>query len=101
MKIFQSRLFERKIKNFSKQEKKAIDKQVLKISTKPFSIGVEKKGDLNGVYIHKFKIKNARYLLSYRFASGRLELIMIGPHENYYRDLKITSTQNKKRVRLP
>jgi mRNA interferase RelE/StbE len=27
-------------------------------------------------------------LLSYRFIDDDLELIMIGPHENYYRDLK-------------
>ncbi|MBA3017880.1 MAG: type II toxin-antitoxin system RelE/ParE family toxin, partial [Desulfobacteraceae bacterium] len=26
--------------------------------------------------------------LSYRFVGADLELIMIGPHENYYRDLK-------------
>ncbi|MFW0860123.1 MAG: hypothetical protein AAGB97_08230 [Dehalococcoidia bacterium] len=27
-------------------------------------------------------------MLSYQFAGESLELIMIGPHENYYRDLK-------------
>ena len=85
--IFQSRSFERKVKKLSKPEKKVLDKQVLKIAENP-SVGAEKKGDLRGVYIHKFKIKNTQYLLSYRFVGDDLELIMIGPHENYYRDLK-------------
>jgi len=85
--ILQSRSFERKVKKFVKQEKKAIDKQVLKITENP-SVGEEKKGDLRGVYVHKFKMKNTQYLLSYRFVGADLELITIGPHENYYRDLK-------------
>lgn len=52
------------------------------------SIGEEKKGDLGGVFVHKFKIKTAQYLIAYRKVGKDLELIMIGPHENYYRDLK-------------
>jgi len=87
MKILQSRQFERKVKKFSKQEKKSLDKQILKIADNP-AICSEKRGDLRGVYVHKFRIKHTQYLLSYRFAEENLELIMIGPHENYYRDLK-------------
>ena len=87
MKILQSRLFERKVKKFSKQEKKRLDDQILKIIADP-SIGSEKRGDLRGVYVHKFKLQTVRYLLAYRFVGENLELIMIGPHENYYRDLK-------------
>ncbi len=87
MKILQSRSFERKVKKFGKQEKKALDKQILLIAENS-SVGAEKKGDLRGVYVHKFKIKNTQHLLSYRFVGADLELIMIGPHENYYRDLK-------------
>ena len=86
MKIYQSRSFERKVKRFFK-EKNILDQEIKKISENPF-IGEEKKGDLRGVYIHKFKIKTIQYLLSYRIINDDLELIMIGPHENYYRDLK-------------
>ena len=50
--------------------------------------GTEKKGDLKEVFIHKFKIKTIQYLLAYRFNEEKIELIMIGPHQNYYRDLK-------------
>ena len=87
MKILQSRSFARKVKKFNKEEKKILDKQILNISENP-SVGEEKKGDLRGVYVYKFKIKSTQYLLSYRFIGNDLELIMIGPHENYYMDLK-------------
>ncbi len=87
MKILQSRSFEKKVKKFNKQEKEVLDEQVKQIIKNPL-IGTEKKGDLRGVFVHKFKIKVIQYLLSYRFVGDDLELIMIGPHGNYYRDLK-------------
>lgn len=87
MKIIQSRSFERKAKRFSKREKKKLDEEIRKILDNP-SIGSEKRGDLRGVFVHKFKISTSQYLLAYRYFGENLELIMIGPHENYYRDLK-------------
>ena len=87
MKIIQSRSFERKVKRFSKREKKKLDEEVRKILNNP-SIGSEKKGDLRGVFVHKFNISANQYLLAYRYFGENLELMMIGPHENYYRDLK-------------
>ena len=51
-------------------------------------VGEEKKGDLRGVFVHKFKIGNTDYLLSYRWSGTDLELVMIGPHENDHRNLK-------------
>ena len=87
MKIYQSRSFEKKIKRLLKKEKNILDQEIKKIIENPF-IGEEKKGDLKGVFIYKFKIKTIQYLLSYRMINDDLELIMIGPHENYYRDLK-------------
>ncbi len=87
MQIIQSRSFERKIKKFTKPEKKKLDEEVRKILNDP-AIGSEKKGDLRGIFVHKFKIQTTQYLLSYRFFGENLELIMIGPYETYYRDLK-------------
>ena len=88
MKILQSRSFERKVKKFTKREKNKLDEQIRRIMDNPF-IGSEKKGDLRGVYVHKFKIQTVQYLMAYRFVGEDLELVMIGPHGNYYRDLKI------------
>jgi mRNA-degrading endonuclease RelE of RelBE toxin-antitoxin system len=87
MKIFQSRSFQRKVNKFSKAQKSQLDKQIKRILEDP-AIGTEKKGDLRGIYVHKFKLRTIQYLLAYRIAGENLELIMIGPHQNYYRDLK-------------
>ena len=87
MKIYQSRSFENKVKKLSKQEKEILDDEIRKIADNPL-IGEEKKGDLRGIYVHKFKIKSLQHLLSYRMIKSDMELIMIGPHENYYKDLK-------------
>jgi len=87
MKIYQSRSFENKVKKLSKQERELLDDEIRKIADNPL-IGEEKKGDLRGIYVHKFKIKSLQYLLSYRMIKSDIELIMIGPHENYYKDLK-------------
>ena len=87
MKIYQSRLFEKKVKKLSKAEKNSLDREVRNIAENP-NIGYEKKGDLKGVFVHKFKLKANLYLLAYRKAGADLELVMIGSHENYFRDLK-------------
>ena len=87
MKIIQSRSFEQRVKKFNQAQKMALDEQIKLIIEDP-TIGTEKKGDLSEVYIHKFKIKTIQYLLAYRYSDELLELIMIGPHQNYYRDLK-------------
>ena len=87
MKIFQSRTFENKVKKLSRQEKETLDDEIKKIAGNPL-IGEEKKGDLRGVHVYKFKVKSVQYLLSYRMIKADLELIMIGLYENYYRDLK-------------
>jgi len=87
MKIYQSRSFEKKAKKMSKAERDSLDQEIRKIAETP-SIGEEKKGDLREIFMHKFKIKTAQYLLAYRKISKDLELVMIGQHENYYRNLK-------------
>jgi mRNA interferase RelE/StbE len=87
MKIYQSRSFEQKVKKMPGQEKEILDQEIRRIAENP-SLGEEKKGDLRGVRVHKFKLKTSQYLLAYRKVGEDLELVMIGPHENYYRDLK-------------
>ena len=88
MKVYLSSSFGKKIKKFKNKEKSDLDNEIKKIIQNP-SIGFEKKGDLRGIFVHKFKIQQTLYLLSYRMVGEDIELIMIGPHENYYRDLKL------------
>lgn len=87
MKVIQSRIFERKVKKLSKLQKTQLDEAIREILRDP-AIGEQKKGDLKMVYIYKFHIDNTLFLLAYAFTPEILELIMLGPHENYYKDLK-------------
>jgi mRNA interferase RelE/StbE len=87
MKIYQSRSFEVKTKKLSRPDKETLDREIRRIADDP-TVGEEKKGDLKGVFIHKFKLGNTQYLLAYRWSGRDLELVMIGPHENYDRSLK-------------
>ena len=79
MKILQSRSFERKVKKLTKAEKKKLDEEIPKIANNP-SIGSEKKGDLRGVYVHKFKILTNQYLLAYRFVGEDLDQVLVDEH---------------------
>lgn len=87
MKVVQSPLFAKRVKKFHKAQKEELDIQIKKILKNP-ELGQEKKGDLKGIYVYKYKVKDAQFLLAYRMKHDVLELIMIGEHENYYRDLK-------------
>jgi len=87
MKIYQSRSFEQRVKRLPKPGKEALDSEIRRIAENP-KIGEEKKGDLKGVFVYKFKRRSTQYLIAYRKVGPDLELVMIGPHENYYRDLK-------------
>ena len=87
MKIIQSPTFYKFVKKVDKQFKLEIDNQVKSISQN-LSIGDQKKGDLQEVRVLKFKFSSCLYLLAYRIQDEDIQLIMIGTHENFYRDLK-------------
>ena len=85
--VIQSPSFARRVKIFHKDQIKSLDNHIKKLLENP-ELGKGKKGDLQGVLVYKFKLKTQQYLLAYRIKKNTLELIMIGTHENYYRDLK-------------
>lgn len=85
--VFASPLFGRKAKKCSKHEKRRLDEEVIKICEHP-GLGQEKKGDLQGVRVHKFKSGNQQMLLAYQVTDREILLLTFGTHENYYRDLK-------------
>ncbi|MCL5072577.1 MAG: type II toxin-antitoxin system RelE/ParE family toxin [Actinobacteria bacterium] len=63
-----------------------LDKEIKKIVANP-EIGQGKKGTLKSVRVYKFHIEKQLFLLAYELENNVLNLIMIGIHENYYRDL--------------
>lgn len=89
MKVLQSGVFSRTIKKLHPNEKKALDRAVKKIIENP-DIGVLKVGDLSGVSVHKYKVKEKQFLLGYKIDQDQLvlTLLALGHHENFYRDIK-------------
>jgi mRNA interferase RelE/StbE len=87
MKIIQSGAFEWKVKKLSKKQKQQLDAAIREILKNPV-IGEQKNGELKMVFIYKFHIDSTLFLIAYAFTPEILELIMLGPHENYYKDLK-------------
>ena len=53
-------------------------------------VGERNKGDLAQLWVHKFRSQGQLYLLGYarEDAVRLIYLEALGPHENYYRDLK-------------
>ena len=88
MRILVTRTFERVVKKLHKQQKLALDEAVRTIVGQP-DIGDIKVGDLSGVQVYKFRMGNLLCLLAYRVLDeNTLKLLLVGPHENFYRDLK-------------
>jgi mRNA interferase RelE/StbE len=65
------------------------DSAVATVAGNP-DVGERKKGDLAQLWVHKFRSQGQLYLLGYtREDEVRLiYLEALGPHENFYRDLK-------------
>jgi mRNA-degrading endonuclease RelE of RelBE toxin-antitoxin system len=53
-------------------------------------IGTPKTGDLLGMRIYKFRMTKQPILLAYDWDAigNTITLLALGPHENFYRDLK-------------
>lgn len=88
MRILVTPTFERTVKKLHRQQKAALDKAVRTIARQP-KAGEPKVGDLTGVQVHKFRMGNLLCLMAYRVLDeNTLKLLMVGPHENFYHDLK-------------
>ena len=79
--------FKRVYKKLHKQDREIVNEAILAIANNP-TIGEEKKGDLAGVFVYKFKMHNQEFLLAYEWDPLSRLLLALGVHENFYRDLK-------------
>jgi len=82
--IRQTNAFARAYKKLHDNQKDAVDKAVADIVIDP-SVGIAKKGDLQGVYVYKFECVSQRFLLAYEYDSATRVLLLVGTHENFYR----------------
>ena len=85
--VIQSNSFVRAYKRLHGNQKDAVDEAVALIVANPTS-GEAKKGDLAGVFVFKFDCVNQLYLLAYEYDPQTRVLLLVGTHENFYRNLK-------------
>lgn len=79
--------FKKSYKKLHANEKSEVNEAIRMIIQNP-TIGEEKKGDLAGIFVYKFKIHNQEMLLAYEWRPKERLLLALGVHENFYRDLK-------------
>ena len=88
MRILVTPTFERTVKMLHGQQKADLDAAVKAVAG-AVSIGEAKAGDLVGISVYKFRMVNQLCLLAYRVLDANsIKLLTVGPHENFYRDLK-------------
>ncbi|KTD57629.1 type II toxin-antitoxin system RelE/ParE family toxin [Legionella shakespearei] len=85
--IRQMPAFKKAYKKLPGSHKSIINEAVRTIINNP-KVGEEKKGDLVGVYVYKFKMNHQQFLLAYEWDPTSRILLALGVHENFYRDLK-------------
>ncbi len=64
-----------------------MEDEVEQIAINP-EMGESKKGDLKGFRVHKFSHMRQKFLIAYRLQEAEIVFFMVGPHENFYRQLK-------------
>lgn len=69
--------------------REAVDREVKQVCDCP-SLGEAKRGDFQGVRVHKFSLVGQLYLLAYWADEDAktVTFFAIGGHENFYRDFK-------------
>jgi len=87
--VLQTPTFRKAVKRLHKNQKKKLDKVVKLLMEDPL-LGEKKKGDLLFLRVYKFKMIKQLTLLgcSYQDNCAVLELIALGSHENFYRDVR-------------
>jgi mRNA-degrading endonuclease RelE of RelBE toxin-antitoxin system len=87
--VRQTRRFARQYKKLHDNIASDVDEAVALVAAQP-DIGERKKGDLASLLVYKFRSQGQLYLLGYTLDEvvQLVYLEAIGPHENFYRDLK-------------
>lgn len=87
--VLQTRRFARQYKKLHDNIATDVDHAVESIASNP-DLGERKKGDLAMLLVYKFRSQGQLYLLGYTRDDGirLVYLEAIGPHENFYRNLK-------------
>ena len=87
VRIIQATGFARAYKRLRNDQKNAVDAAVVAITENP-GVGEPKKGDLSGAHVYKFDCVRQQFLLAYEYDPQSRVLLLVGTHENFYRNLK-------------
>ena len=87
MKIFQMPPFKKYVKKLPRHLQQVVLDAVEDVVAST-EIGENKKGDLEGFHVYKFRMGRQLILMAYKIENDYLVLYQAGPHENFYRDLK-------------
>ena len=79
--------FKRVYKKLAAGQQAVVDDAVRTIVADP-GVGEAKKGDLAGVHVYKFPVNRQEMLLAYEWNPKTRVLLLLGSHENFYRDRK-------------
>ena len=87
--VRQTRRFARQYKKLPDKIAADVDTAVVAVQSDPHG-GERKKGDLATLWVHRFRSAGQLYLLGYTLDDGIqiVYLEALGPHENFYRDIK-------------
>lgn len=87
--VRQTRRFARQYKKLHDNIAKDVDQAVVTVAETP-DIGERKKSDLAQLLVYKFRSQSQLYLLGYTLDEEvrLVYLEAVGPHENFYRDIK-------------
>ena len=87
--VLQTPTFKKAVRKLKPKQKTELDNAVKEVMAKP-TLGEQKKGNLAFLRVYKFKMNKQLTLLGYSFDDGTLtlELMALGSHENFYRDIK-------------
>jgi mRNA-degrading endonuclease RelE of RelBE toxin-antitoxin system len=87
--VLQTLSFRKNVKKLKPNQKKELDSVIKTLMAKP-TLGEQKKGILAFLRVYKFNMNKQLTLLGYSFDDGTLtlELMALGSHENFYRDMK-------------
>ncbi|WP_028995698.1 type II toxin-antitoxin system RelE/ParE family toxin [Azonexus hydrophilus] len=85
--ILQANTFSRAYKRLHRNQQADVDDAISAIVANP-SLGEAKKGDLAGIFVYKFSCVGQLFLLAYEYDPETRLLLLVGTHENFYRNLK-------------
>jgi len=87
MKLLHMPRFKKYVKKLPRQYQQIILDAVENLMANP-EVGQLKRGDLEGFRIHKFAMGRQLTLMAYKVENDSLVLYQVGPHENFYKNLK-------------